>query len=127
MRRYNEAMRSLHARAGAEVLAARNPALAGAGRLTLPVPGREGARSVDVHGLHVDEASGVVERAVAEARRDGARHLMVLTGTGHHSRDRRARLLPGVSAFLDENGARAWEYAYVQCVRAGAGGGDGRD
>ena len=63
-------------------------------------------RTIDLHGLHVDEALEQVRLRIEGLRYelgDGtstiAARLDIITGVGNHSQGHRARLLPAVEAF----------------------------
>ena len=65
---------------------------------------------VDLHGLHKDEATGVLEELLPRMRDRGLELATVVTGTGSHTlgpQKGRARLLPGLQAALAE-----WNVAF---------------
>lgn len=61
-------------------------------------------KSIDLHGLHVDEALRVVKMAIHAKKRQGHRVLYIITGAGKHSDHSRARLKPAVENFLRSKG-----------------------
>jgi DNA-nicking Smr family endonuclease len=56
--------------------------------------------AVDLHGLHVTEAINMLELVIHEKKRQGIKHLRVITGAGKHSGKRGAKLLPAVFQYL---------------------------
>ena len=104
-RTWDAKMRQAHARAAATIFAQRNAAMGG----------NDGLLSVDVHGLHPDEAVRVTENAMRNA--GAAQWLAVIMGTGHHSSGPR-------SVLVDE--LKRWaERTHVSWFEGGAGAGQG--
>ena len=61
-------------------------------------------RLLDLHGLHVNEALDLIFetiQTVSFEKRDGIVILFLITGTGHHTFDGRARVKPAVEEALD--------------------------
>lgn len=75
----------------------------------------KGRRLVDVHGLHPDEANQIVRNQLRTL--PSGEVLDIITGTGHHSFDGEAKLLPAIKKFLITNG---WK---VEEIRVGDRGG----
>jgi hypothetical protein len=75
----------------------------------------QGRHIVDVHGLHPNEAIGVLDERLQSLRSGDV--IDVITGTGHHSFDGDAKLLPALQKHLSSNG---WRY---EEIRVGARGG----
>lgn len=102
---HNEQMKGLHEAAARETFKQRNAPGGGAGG---------GARTIDLHGLHVAEAVRFLAEEL-EGQRRGAR-IFVVVGTGHHSHYTQGgkrgsgggeiapRLAAAVEAFLAERG-----------------------
>ncbi|XP_060570620.1 uncharacterized protein LOC132728916 [Ruditapes philippinarum] len=65
--------------------------------------------TLDLHGLHVDEAMAALNRIIPEKERDHCKKLTIITGRGSHSRGGVARLRPSVIAFLN-----AHKYSYTE-------------
>eukprot|EP00611_Tribonema_gayanum_P001566 TRINITY_DN11143_c0_g1_i1.p1 TRINITY_DN11143_c0_g1~~TRINITY_DN11143_c0_g1_i1.p1 ORF type:complete len:733 (+),score=253.24 TRINITY_DN11143_c0_g1_i1:124-2322(+) len=61
---------------------------------------------LDLHGLHVAEATALLEEELPVLCQAGLRAVSVVTGTGHHSRgsNYKARLLPAVERFCQDWG-----------------------
>jgi DNA-nicking Smr family endonuclease len=60
---------------------------------------------LDLHGLHVDEALGLLEHRLFSLNHGT---LYVVTGTGHHSSGRTGQLQPAVRQWLDQNQPYPW-------------------
>ncbi|KAG5186518.1 hypothetical protein JKP88DRAFT_346533 [Tribonema minus] len=97
-RRWRTAAAAAAARGGA-VAAPRCHAGAGCA-----LPHRAGV--LDLHGLHVAEATALLEEELPVLCQAGLRAVSVVTGTGHHSRgsNYKARLLPAVERFCQDWG-----------------------
>ncbi len=104
-RTWDAKMRQAHARAAATIFAQRNAAMGG----------DDGLLSLDVHGLHPDEAVQVTQDAMRNA--GSAQWLAVIMGTGHHS--------SGAGSVLVEELKRWAERSHVSWFEGGAGAGQG--
>lgn len=108
-RRLNELMRATHAEASRRIFASRNC----------------GTAFVDLHGLHVDEAVGMLGERFEALEKEGYRGVVyVVTGTGHHSGalgigNTKAKLRPAVEKWLEEGG---WRFAETSVVGDKRGG-----
>eukprot|EP01134_Creolimax_fragrantissima_P007552 CFRG7552T1 len=60
------------------------------------------APEVDFHGLHVSEALELLEGLLQRASKEND-YLYIITGTGRHSSQGRARLRPAVESYLEAN------------------------
>lgn len=60
--------------------------------------------TLDMHGLHVNEALEALKEKIATAQTGKSVH--VITGRGSHSKGREARIKPAVLQFLRQNGYR---------------------
>lgn len=78
--------------------------------------------TVDLHGLRVEDAIGVLSTLLPQAKRDGSRAVRVVTGKGHHSRDGVGVLRDAVEHWIAHHGGR-WLRGYAQAPRALGGGG----
>lgn len=91
----SRALASTSARAGIEVFLAHNV-------------GQDCARAVDLHGLHVDEATRIAAFVLQRRARTATPNTEVslITGVGHHSAGgvRGAKLGPAIAAFLKRAG-----------------------
>lgn len=88
-RRLNNDMRELHRIASQEIFEQRN----------------KDEAYLDLHGLHVDEALGLLEHRLFSLDHGT---LYVVTGTGHHSSGRTGQLQPAVRQWLDQNQPYPW-------------------
>ncbi|KAI9103249.1 hypothetical protein DFS34DRAFT_576563 [Phlyctochytrium arcticum] len=93
----NDEVTELHREAGARIFAERNQVFSTRGTNN----GQES--SVDLHGLHPNEAVDMLETTLRQLRQERFNgQLVVVTGTGHHSQGQRARIYPAVKNFLRE-------------------------
>jgi hypothetical protein len=67
-------------------------------------------RVVDLHGLHVQEAVGVLHRAISTSKQHKIRRFGVITGIGNHSGIGGARLQPVVQSILSKRGDISFSY-----------------
>lgn len=104
-RTWDAKMRQAHARAAATIFAQRNAAMGG----------NDGLLSVDVHGLHPDEAVQVTQDAMRNAGE--AQWLAVIMGTGHHSISSRSVLVEELKRWA--------ERSHVSWFEGGSGAGQG--
>ncbi|KAI8814757.1 hypothetical protein BJ742DRAFT_784284 [Cladochytrium replicatum] len=101
--RLNEELQRLHSAASSEIYSARNRQLANASASRTMTSKSGDADYIDLHGLHPDEAVEFLKRdlfALAKSRR-GEGTVTVVTGTGHHSRYGRAKVMPAVREYLE--------------------------
>ncbi|KJE88940.1 hypothetical protein CAOG_00508 [Capsaspora owczarzaki ATCC 30864] len=91
-RDFDRQMQRLHSEAADAIFAERNPNLIV----------QNGTVALDVHGLHIGEAVDMVERFLL-APSTPYQWVQVITGTGHHSAQSRAKLLPALKAFCSAN------------------------
>mmetsp|Transcript_3130 Transcript_3130/g.4813 ORF Transcript_3130/g.4813 Transcript_3130/m.4813 type:complete len:689 (-) Transcript_3130:104-2170(-) len=94
-RELNKQMKEQHRTAARCIYEARNPRKQVLERGTL-----------DLHGLHVAEATALLEDELPQLCQAGLRNVYLVTGTGHHSKGTsyKARLLPAVEKFCYELG-----------------------
>nr|KAJ3408540.1 hypothetical protein HK105_003188 [Polyrhizophydium stewartii] len=121
----NDRVEQLHANAAQRIFESRNrrpagpvgaPSLAPAAATavagvaagaTSSVVGGRLQHMVDLHGLHPNEAVALLQRELDTLVRAGfSGQLVVVTGTGHHSRGQRAKVLPAVREHLQRGGWR---------------------
>lgn len=62
--------------------------------------------TMDLHGLHVDEAVARVEARIAECQRTRQDHLVVIFGRGNHSKDHVQKLKPAMERLIAEHRLR---------------------
>jgi hypothetical protein len=62
--------------------------------------------TMDLHGLHVDEAIAKVEARLAECQRSRQDHLVVVFGRGNHSKDHVQKLKPAMERLIAEHHLR---------------------
>ncbi|KAI8822193.1 uncharacterized protein EV422DRAFT_614646, partial [Fimicolochytrium jonesii] len=99
--RMNERVEELHRQAGKRIYATRNASHTVNGN---------GDVQVDLHGLHPSEAVEMLESKIANLKRQNfSGRLIVVTGTGNHSRGQKAKLLPAIREYLQQKGLRAQE------------------
>lgn len=67
--------------------------------------------TLDLHGLHVEEAIAALKRIIPQKEKERCKRLTVITGRGSHSRGGVARLRPSVKAYLSNN---YYSYTEVQ-------------
>ncbi|KAG9299266.1 hypothetical protein G9A89_013914 [Geosiphon pyriformis] len=97
---YNIRMRELNREASRQIFNARNKEY-----------GKE--PFIDLHGLHVDEAVEFLEESFEALENEDYKGLVyIVTGTGHHSQNMKAKLGPAVQEWLEE-----WDYEYCDCSR----------
>ncbi|KAH3855313.1 hypothetical protein DPMN_097879 [Dreissena polymorpha] len=65
--------------------------------------------TLDLHGLHIDEALVALERIITQKISERRKHLIVITGRGAHSRGGVARLRPAVLQYLKKQ-----QYSYSE-------------
>lgn len=65
--------------------------------------------TIDLHGLHVKEALAVLDVQLEACATAANASLYVITGTGHHARQGRAKLLPAVVRYAKSLGIRVEE------------------
>ncbi|KAJ3017370.1 hypothetical protein HKX48_003579 [Thoreauomyces humboldtii] len=100
--RLNERVQELHRQAGQRIFETRNSS-------TASHPS-EGTRTVDLHGLHPDESVEMLQSQLAKLKRENfSGRVVIVTGTGHHSRGQKAKVLPAIREFLHKAGLRAEE------------------
>eukprot|EP00842_Homolaphlyctis_polyrhiza_P005922 jgi/Hompol1/6330/HPOL_002252-RA len=74
------------------------------------IPSTVSQHMIDLHGLHPDEAITILQSCIDElCRHRFAGQLVIVTGTGHHSRSNRAKVLPAVRYYLVSAGWRPIE------------------
>ncbi|KAJ1554474.1 hypothetical protein HK096_003379 [Nowakowskiella sp. JEL0078] len=90
----NQNLSELHEQASEKIFASRN--------------GTESLGTVDLHGLHAEEATRLLNKhlkSMAQQTPEGV--VTIITGSGHHSRNKKAKVLPAVREFLQRKG---WRY-----------------
>ncbi|KAI9137558.1 hypothetical protein BKA69DRAFT_1097107 [Paraphysoderma sedebokerense] len=103
---YNEKMIHLHNEASERIFKVRRKEIAE--KLNLSQSSDEIITDfIDLHGLFINEALGFLESKINQLYDDAyndhhSRYLFILTGTGHHSSNGRAKLLPAIKAYLKE-------------------------
>lgn len=60
--------------------------------------------TIDLHGLHIAEATSCLYELLPLYQQLGQRQVKIITGSGHHNVQGRARLLPAVQECLQEMG-----------------------
>lgn len=90
---HNDRMKEAHEAASGQLFAQRNAETLGAGGRGLG-GAAAGVTTVDLHGLHVSEAIGLVDALVEEARQRRERRLRLVVGRGQHTRGAPAARLP---------------------------------
>ncbi|KAJ3300380.1 hypothetical protein HK104_001343 [Borealophlyctis nickersoniae] len=113
--RLNERVEELHRAAGRRIFEERNKSSVyhslGSSASGEPV--------IDLHGLHPTEAVEMAEMSLDRLRREKyTGTVLLVTGTGHHSRTQKAKVLPAVRDWLHRSGIRASEGT----MRDGRGG-----
>eukprot|EP00042_Codosiga_hollandica_P057857 m.863246 g.863246 ORF g.863246 m.863246 type:complete len:992 (-) comp59698_c1_seq5:112-3087(-) len=109
-RQYDLKMKNLHATASTEIFQARNQGLKD--------------NLIDLHGLHVEEALPQLADRIVKSRAAGERQLLVIVGTGHHSKhghlaaNQQERLRPAVIQYLTSNRLRS--SMFRELIQAGA-------
>ena len=93
-------MKDLHAKASQKIFELRNPGV------TELINGG----SIDLHGLHVEEALHILEQLLSKATGQ-LTYFYIITGTGHHSWEGKSKLLPAILGFLDEFGCTWIDYS----------------
>eukprot|EP01135_Chromosphaera_perkinsii_P008578 Nk52_evm20s1401 gene=Nk52_evmTU20s1401 len=85
-RYHDEMMRMIHSKASYEIFLKRNST------------GNQSSNTIDLHGLHVEEALEILDYYV-----NNTYHytLYIITGSGNHSSDGKAKLLPAVERYLE--------------------------
>lgn len=82
------------------------------------------ADTIDLHGLYVAEAEGILEKRIGAAKSRGDDRLCVIVGKGIHSAGNVAKLKPAVEKVLGQKGLN-WEYGQgnegVMVVRLAGG------
>ncbi|TPX63216.1 hypothetical protein SpCBS45565_g06756 [Spizellomyces sp. 'palustris'] len=108
--RLNERVQELHRQAGVRIFEERNKA----GTNSDPA-----GHMIDLHGLHPTEAVEMLEVTIGKLRREHfGGHVVAVTGTGHHSRGQKAKVLPAIRDYLHRVGLKAQEGT----MRDGRGG-----
>ncbi|KAI8907483.1 hypothetical protein DFJ77DRAFT_434622 [Powellomyces hirtus] len=98
--RLNERVQELHRQAGQRIFESRNT--------TSSI--KDGSQTIDLHGLHPDEAVEMVEASIARLKREMfTGRVVIVTGTGNHSRGQKAKVLPAIREYLYRVGLRAQE------------------
>ncbi|KAI8996914.1 hypothetical protein BDB01DRAFT_713313 [Pilobolus umbonatus] len=64
--------------------------------------GHRGPNEIDLHGLHVKEASAKVEEAILRCQNNGAQSLIIIVGKGLHSPGQIAKLKPAIIALVEK-------------------------
>lgn len=96
--RLNERVQELHRQAGQRIFESRN---------TVSAQPSGSERVIDLHGLHPSEACEMLEVTIGRLQREGySGHIVVITGTGHHSRGQKAKVLPAIREYLHGVGFR---------------------
>ncbi|KAJ3090156.1 hypothetical protein HK102_004535 [Quaeritorhiza haematococci] len=106
----NEKVQELNDRAAEAIFAARNPGHHSAASDSSSSSSRT---MIDLHGLHPSEAVILLSRKLEEiynqhfyspraSVRGESVKVLVVTGSGHHSRGRKAKVLPAVRDFLED-------------------------
>ncbi|KAJ3127349.1 hypothetical protein HK098_006433 [Nowakowskiella sp. JEL0407] len=88
----NENLHQLHESASERIFSSRN---------------KLDSHSIDLHGLHPDEATRLMQKqliSLAKQYKEGT--ISIVTGSGHHSRGNKAKVLPAVREFLTRKGWR---------------------
>ncbi|KAI9009659.1 hypothetical protein BC832DRAFT_379402 [Gaertneriomyces semiglobifer] len=96
----NNELRKAHQTAALQIFEERNKATAS---------GNNGSYTIDLHGLHPEEAVEMLETSIARLR--GQRfhgRILIVTGTGNHSRTK-SKLLPAIHSYLYQKGFQAQE------------------
>ena len=105
-REYNEQMHAQHAAAAEGIFEARNAGLRQA----------DGRRVVDLHGLHVLEATRKVLDVIDTAKRAGEHSVDVVVGTGSHSKTNAGTLRRSIIDTVERAGYR-WKENYAGLLR----------
>lgn len=105
-REYNEQMHAQHAAAAEGIFEARNAGLRQA----------DGRRVVDLHGLHVQEATRKVLDVIDTAKREGEHSVDVVVGTGSHSKTNAGTLRRSIIDTVERAGYR-WKENYAGLLR----------
>ncbi|KAJ3162704.1 hypothetical protein HDU86_003677 [Geranomyces michiganensis] len=102
--RLNERVQELHRHAGQKIFESRN-----SGPLSR-ASSASADSTIDLHGLHPAEAVEMLGTSIAKLKRESfTGRLLIVTGTGHHSRGQKAKLLPAIRDYLYKSGLRAQE------------------
>ncbi|KAH9251216.1 hypothetical protein BASA81_010912 [Batrachochytrium salamandrivorans] len=68
------------------------------------------SHTIDLHGLHASEAILMLQSTIESLMKAKfVGELVIITGTGHHSRTHRAKVLPEVRSYLQQGGWRPAE------------------
>lgn len=89
-RRYNEKMKSEHHKAAQRIVSELDPQLA------------RDPFYVDLHGLRVNEALHLLKHVLHRWYQIPRKPLVVVTGSGKHSADQRAKIKPAVISYLTQ-------------------------
>mmetsp|Transcript_7303 Transcript_7303/g.11593 ORF Transcript_7303/g.11593 Transcript_7303/m.11593 type:complete len:633 (-) Transcript_7303:85-1983(-) len=93
-REWNVRMKELHAEAARQIFESRNKS----GNVSA-----DGKPVLDLHGLHVVEAIDFLVAFLEHMRSQGGGTFLVITGSGHHSADKKEKLRPAVEKYLQES------------------------
>jgi DNA-nicking Smr family endonuclease len=56
--------------------------------------------TIDLHGLHVDEAIEKVEETIERYKAEKKTHLVIIVGVGNHSQNHQAKLKPAINSLV---------------------------
>lgn len=104
-RYHQQQMNQLHGDASDQIFESRNQEL-----------GHAAANTVDVHGLHANEAVDRLHRCLAQIGRS-AQHLDIITGVGRHSWQGVSKVRPAVQQYLTQQGLDFEELAVAGTFR----------
>ncbi|KAF9949692.1 hypothetical protein BGZ72_008576 [Mortierella alpina] len=101
-RDYNDLMMTTHREASRQIFNSRNQ--------TMVQTSKKGETWIDLHGLHVDEALAFLDEFMEKLETECyTGTVYVVTGTGNHSTNARAKLKPAVMDWLE-----SWGYVWKE-------------
>ena len=100
----NDQVEQLHGEAAKAIFNNRNASLASTSVLNKETSNSQDY-TIDLHGLHPTEAIDMLRGSLEKLkRRQFVGQVCIITGTGHHSRTNRAKVLPMVRQYLKTSG-----------------------
>lgn len=110
-REYNNMMHEAHEQASNELFAKRN-------RRGSIACGRDNVPTIDLHGLHVAEASRILQETLSRYRLQNVRTIRIVVGVGKHGKVP-ARLPEAIKKMLSESHlVSSWREAYAGLLEA---------